>query len=182
MRRRLTRASKIAIELISKLGVTDQYRLICGSAYGELEASTSILNALKDTSSPSPTDFQNSVYNTAASYASILWKNENEILTLSSGDNTSLATLKVGAIKAVDGDCLLLLCFEALNIPHIQQLNRCIEHLECGVGLLVRHTTKSKNIHISRSGTKGVPASISHMLHIAQQAPCISEPIIEVSL
>lgn len=182
MRRRLTRASKIAIELISKLNIQEQYRLICGSAYGELGPSASILNALKDNSSPSPTDFQNSVYSTPASYVSLLWKNQNEILTLSSGDNTSSAILKVGAIKALDEDFLALVCFEALNIPKIEEVNHCLTCLECGVGLLVKHTTQKENIQMEKSHIKGIPPSISHMLHIANQAQITPNPIVKIPL
>ena len=38
IRRRLTRSSKIAIELLSMLKPEQNYQLICGSAYGELNA------------------------------------------------------------------------------------------------------------------------------------------------
>ncbi len=57
---------------------------------------------------------QNSVYNTAVSYASILFENKNEILTISSGDETSLKVLKAGGIKALDNDEVVLICSETL--------------------------------------------------------------------
>ncbi|MBE0495290.1 MAG: beta-ketoacyl synthase chain length factor [Campylobacterales bacterium] len=182
MRRRLTRSAKIAIELLSKLTLTTPHRMVFGSAFGELGASAAILDALKDRHSPSPTDFQNSVYNTAASYVSILEGNHHEIMTLSCGDTTSQAVLKMGAIKAMDGDALVLVCLEAINIPNIDQVNRCIDTLEGGVALLVRHTTKEANLTLQPSTTKGVSASLSHMLHIAQHAPTLSTPVLKVDL
>ena len=182
LRRRLTRASKIAMELFWMLKVEQNYPLVCGSAYGELCASASILNALKDAKSPSPTDFQNSVYNTPASYITIANKNQNEAMTLSSGDNTSLKVLKVGAIKAMDNEHLVLLCFEALDIENIDEVNRCITSLECGVGLLVKKSTCSANIELLKSQISGVPSSISHMLHIAQEAQKFKHPIVRIEL
>jgi hypothetical protein len=86
----------------------------------------------------SPTDFQNSVYNTAVSYASILFENKNEILTISSGDETSFKVLKAGAIKALDNDEVVLICSETINIPNIQEVNSCIDFLESVVALKVK--------------------------------------------
>lgn len=180
LRRRLTRSAKIAVELLSHLNLSAPHRMVFGSAYGELGASAAILHAIKDGLAPSPTDFQNSVYNTAASYVSILEKNHQETMTLSCGDTTSKAVLHMGAIKATDGDALVLVCLEALDIPNINQVNHCIDSLEGGVALLVRHTTKAANITLQPSTTKGVSASISHMLHIAQQAPSFATPVVRI--
>ena len=71
-----------------------------------------------------PLAFQNSVYNTAPSYFSLLHKNKNEILTISSGDDTSKNVLQTGALQAVTtGDEVLLVCSEAINIPNIEEVN-----------------------------------------------------------
>ncbi|AFL69536.1 beta-ketoacyl synthase chain length factor [Sulfurospirillum barnesii] len=170
LRRRLTPASKLLVELLACMEHFDKGRIICGSAYGELGVSASLLEAMKEGRGVSPSDFQNSVYNTAVSYLSILTQNHSEILTLSSGDKTACNVLKAGALKALDGDVLLLLCFETLNIPRIAEVNRCIDYLESAVALVVRHSHMQANVTVQKSQTKGIPASISEMLFIAQEA------------
>lgn len=182
VRRRLTKAAKIAVELLNSVEHFEGGRIICGSAFGELETTANILNAIKDEQPLSPTDFQNSVYNTAVSYLSILYYNHNEILTISSGDKTALNVLKAGALKALDGDTLLLLCFETLDIPNIEQVNHCINYLESGVALVVRATEEKATLKLQKSELAGVPNSISEMLHVAQNAPKLARAIIEVNL
>ncbi|MBP1681340.1 MAG: beta-ketoacyl synthase protein [Proteobacteria bacterium] len=182
VRRRLTKAAKICVELLNSVEHFEGGRILCGSAFGELETTANILNAIKDEQPLSPTDFQNSVYNTAVSYLSILYQNHNEILTLSCGDKTSLNVLKAGALKALDGDVLLLLCFETLDIPNIEQVNRCIDYLESGVALVVRATEKKATLSLQKSELVGVANSISEMLHVAQQAPKLARAIVEVNL
>ncbi|MDX1808683.1 MAG: beta-ketoacyl synthase chain length factor [Sulfurospirillaceae bacterium] len=181
IRRRLTRAAKLLIELCDKIGFEDG-RIICGSAYGELEVSARILNSIKDGEPISPTDFQNSVFNTAVSYLSILNNNKNEILTVSSGANTAKAVLKTGAIKALDQDELLLVCFETMDIDKIQEVNRCVKYLESAVALRVRLSKEKANITVEKSKTKGVSDSISELLHVAQTAQNIKDPILEVEI
>lgn len=182
VRRRLTKAARIAVELHSMVEYFNGGRIICGSAFGELETTANILNAIKDKQPLSPTDFQNSVYNTAVSYLSILYHNQNEILTISSGDKTSLNILKAGALKALDGDTLLLFCFETLDIPHIEQVNRCIRYLESGVALVVKRTNAPVTLKLEKSQLVGIPNSISEMLHIAQQAKTLEHTIVEIIL
>lgn len=182
VRRRLTKAAKIAVELLSSVKHFEGGRILCGSAFGELGTTANILNAMKDKQALSPTDFQNSVYNTAVSYLSILYRNHNEILTLSSGDKTSLNVLKAGALKALDGDVLLLLCFETLDIPNIEQVNSCITYLESGVALVVRVTKEHATMKLQKSELVGIPNSISEMLYVAQYAPQLERAIVEVAL
>lgn len=181
-RRRLTKAAKIAVELLNSVEHFEGGRIICGSAFGELETTANILNAIKNEQPLSPTDFQNSVYNTAVSYLSILYHNHNEILTISSGDKTSLNVLKAGALKALDGDVLLLLCFETLDIPNIEQVNHCINYLESGVALVVCVTEDKATLKLEKNELAGVPNSISEMLHVAQNAPKLGRAIVEVNL
>lgn len=181
-RRRLTKAAKICVELLNSVEHFEGGRILCGSAFGELETTANILNAICDEQPLSPTDFQNSVYNTAVSYLSILYHNYHEILTLSSGDKTSLNVLKAGALKAMDGDVLLLLCFETLNIPNIEQVNHCIDYLESGVALVVKVTEEKATITLQKSELAGVPNSISEMLYISQKASMLERAIVEVNL
>lgn len=182
VRRRLTKAAKIAVELLGSVEHFEGGRIVCGSAFGELETTANILNAICDEQPLSPTDFQNSVYNTAVSYLSILYHNHNEILTISSGDKTARNVLKAGALKALDGDILLLICFETLDIPNIEQVNYCISYLESGVALVVRATEEKATLSLQKSELSGVPNSISEMLHVAQMAPTLERAIVEVNL
>ncbi len=182
LRRRLTRAAKIVIYLADKVSFEDG-RIIYGSGFGELPATANILNSLITEEPISPTHFQNSVHNTAVSYLSMLTKNENEILTLSSGDNTSLCILKAAAIKALDSDTLLLIATETLNIENIDEVNSCIDFLECGVALKVRVTKKNPTIDFSLfSNDEKFPPSLVHMIHIAKQFTSGRYNVVEISL
>jgi len=182
IRRRLTRASKIAIYLSSEVNFS-KGRIVYGSSFGELPSTASILDAISDKESISPTHFQNSVYNTAISYLSILNENEEELLTISSGDKTALNVLKAGAIKALDGDTLLLLLTETLNIEGIEKVNTCEQYLECGVALKVRLSHAEPTLqYCENKDDKKVPSSIRLMLNIAKQCHVGKTNIVEVKL
>lgn len=167
-RRRFTRSTKIIIELMDMLKFT-KGRIVYGSSFGELQATSKILLDIDAFGTPSPTDFQNAVYNTPVSYASILHLNKNEILTVSSGDLTSLKVLKAGALKALDGDEILLLCVETLNIKGIEELNNCVDYLECAVGMIVKVTSKKANLSLTSDNEKNYPKSIIHMMNLAKK-------------
>ncbi len=169
LRRRLTRASKIAVFLANQIGINNE-RIIFGSSFGELPATANILNSILNKEPISPTAFQNSVYNTPVSYLSMLTNNKNEIMTISSGDNTSMNVLKAAAIKSLDEDTLVLIVIETLNIDNINQVNNCIDNLECGVALKVRISNKEKNLDfIDISNENNIPLSTLDMFNIAKQ-------------
>jgi len=180
-RRRLTRAAKLVVEAVDKVGF-ENGRIVYGSAFGELKASANILSAILNDQMISPTDFQNSVYNTAVSYLSILKNNKNEILTISSGDKTAEKILKVGAIKALDGDEILLLASETMNIENIEQINKCIDTLENVVALKVRVTEEKANINILNENNSKYPESISQMIEIAKNYDENKQNIIEIQI
>lgn len=181
LRRRLTRASKLIIELMSNVGFKEG-RIIYGTSFGELLATSNILNAILENDILSPTDFQNSVYNTAVSYASILFKNTSEILTISSGEETSLKVLKVGAIKALDEDEILLVCCETLNINNIEEVNHCIDFLESAVALKVKISKEKATINFENMQNNSYPKAIEHILHIAKNFKNDTKNIIEVEI
>lgn len=171
MRRRLTDVAKIVVELVDKVDV-NKGRIIYGSAYGELVPTANILNSMYDKSGVSPTDFQNSVYNTAVSYLSLLQKNKSELTTISSGDDTSNAVLNVGTVKALDTDEILLIVADSININNIEQINNCIEYLECGVALKVKVTNQKAQIDLKQMDKKRYEKflpSVHEMLYIAQE-------------
>ena len=119
LRRRLTRAARIMVYLADACDFRDG-AVVYGSAYGEMQATADIVGAIDANEPISPTAFQNSVYNTAPSYFSLLHGNKQEILTISSGDDTSANVLQTGALQAVTtNDEVLLMCCEAINIPNI---------------------------------------------------------------
>ncbi|QKJ21593.1 beta-ketoacyl synthase chain length factor [Poseidonibacter lekithochrous] len=180
-RRRLTRAAKLVVEAVEKVGF-ENGRIVYGSAFGELKASANILSAILNDQMISPTDFQNSVYNTAVSYLSILKNNKNEILTISSGDKTAEKILKVGAIKALDGDEILLLASETMNIENIEQINKCINTLENVVALKVRVTEEKANINILNENNSKYPESISQMIEIAKNYDENKQNVIEIQI
>ena len=180
-RRRLTRAAKLVVEAVDKVGF-ENGRIVYGSAFGELKASANILSAILNDQMISPTDFQNSVYNTAVSYLSILKNNKNEILTISSGDKTAEKILKVGAIKALDGDEILLLASETMNIENIEQINKCIDTLENVVALKVRVTEEKANINILNENNSKYPESISQMIEIAKSYDENKQNVIEIQI
>ncbi|MFA6742158.1 MAG: beta-ketoacyl synthase chain length factor [Arcobacteraceae bacterium] len=181
LRRRLTRASKLIIELMANVDFKEG-RIIYGTSFGELLATSNILNAILENDILSPTDFQNSVYNTAVSYASILFKNTSEILTISSGEETSLKVLKVGAIKALDEDEILLVCCETLNINNIEEVNHCIDFLESAVALKVKISKEKATINFENIQNNSYPKAIEHILHIAKNFKNDTKNIIEVEI
>jgi len=181
-RRRLTRAAKIAIYLADKV-MFEKGRIVYGSSFGELPATSHILEAISKQETISPTHFQNSVYNTAVSYLSILHGNEEEIMTISSGDSTALNVLKMGAVKALDGDTILLMVTETLNIENIEKVNLCASHLECGVALKIRLTKEEATLNLSTlKSENNIPSSLSQMFAIAKNCYPDKRNIIEIKL
>jgi len=181
-RRRLTRAAKIAVYLADQVNFT-KGRIIYGNNFGELNATAHIINAIKNKESISPTHFQNSVYNTAVSYLSILHENQEEILTISSGDNTAKNVLKLGAVKAMQGDTLLLMVTETLNIDNIEEINHCIDYLECGAALKVRFSSDLPTVdHTKIQKIKGLPLSTQEIFALAKNLDNNKKNIIEVTL
>jgi len=181
-RRRLTRASKIAIFLSNEVSFT-KGRVVYGNAYGELDSTAKILNSISVQEQISPTTFQNSVYNTAVSYLSMLNGNKEEIISISSGDKTSLNILKAGAIKALDKDTILLLATETLDIENIDKLNNCIDYLECAIALKVKVTTEDSTLdYMSLQNDEKFPLSMLHMLNIARNISSEKKNIIEVNI
>jgi len=182
MRRRLTRAAKIAIYLTDAVNFKTG-RIVYGNNFGEPLVSANILDSILNKEAISPTHFQNSVYNTAISYLSMLRKNEHEIMTISSGDNTSFKVLKAGAIKALDNDTLLLIVTEALDIPNINEINSCESFLEAGVALKVKITQEKSTLKLKDiDSTIKIPKSMKHMFEIAKSINQNEKNIIEVIL
>ncbi len=182
LRRRLTRGSKIAIYLASKVGYESQ-RVVFGSAYGEVKATVDIVEAIYNRNLLSPTAFQNSVHNTPASYLSILSGNVGEVTTVSDLFNTSMSVLKTGAIKALRGDRLLLLNVDAFSFDSVDEMNSCgVSKLESGVALLVEVTEGESNISIENRKYRDISPSLWQMLEIYDKSKEHQNPIVEVNI
>ena len=136
-RRRLTRNSKVMLYLADKCNFKDT-KIVYGSCYSELQETASIAEAVLTNAPLSPTSFQNSVYNTAPSYFSLIHKDKDEIITVSSGMKTSLDTLKTAALQAlVSKQKVLCVAVECLNIKNIEEVNSCATYLEAGAAVVL---------------------------------------------
>jgi len=182
LRRRLTRSSKVAIYLASKVNYENE-RIVFGSAYGEAKATMDIIHAIYNKSLLSPTAFQNSVHNTPVSYLSILSENTSEVVTVSDLFDTSLSVLKTGAIKALKKDKLLLMCVDSFNIENVSELNKCnVTELESGVAMLVEVTDEDANIFLEAQKLSKVSPSLWQMLEVHEKAKDSENPIVEIEL
>jgi len=182
LRRRLTRGARIAIYLASKVGYRNE-KIVFGSAYGEVQATVNVVQSIFNKTALSPTAFQNSVHNTPVSYLSIISANTAEVTTVSDLYDTSLSVLKTAAIKALNGDKVLLLNIDAFGFNGVDDLNRCgVSYLEAGVGLLVELTTDEANIHIENRVNKEISPSLWQMLEIYEKAIHQANPIVEVEI
>jgi len=182
LRRRLTRSAKIMIYLSDQCNFGDG-PVVYGSAFGEMQATADIVAAIANSQPISPTAFQNSVYNTAPSYFSLLYGNRNEILTVSSGNDTSANVLQTAALQAVATGCeVLLVCTEALNIPNINEVNTCTNFLESGVALTIILCDETSNTAVEKKSHPGFAPSLWDMLDIADACKAQSNPVITLEL
>jgi hypothetical protein len=166
LRRRLTRSARIMVYLADRCGFSEG-PVVYGSAYGEMQATADIVGAVAAKEAISPTAFQNSVYNTAPSYFSLLHGNREEILTVSSGDATSANVLQTGALQALINEKeVLLVCCEAINIPNIAEVNSCTGYLESGVALTLVPTEAEANTEVLKKEHKGYAPSLWAMLDL----------------
>lgn len=181
LRRRLSRSSKILINLAHecefKTGV-----MVYGSAYGELIDSVSILEAIKNNDLVSPSAFQNSVYNTAASYHSILQGNTDEILTLSCGDDTSYNVIQQGSLSLLKEENVFVCVVEAMNFEGVESLNKCGVALEYGIAFVLKRSDKEPTLKVQNKMQKGVPASLSWMKNLYDMCEADENCIVEIEL
>lgn len=137
IRRRLTRNAKIMLYLSDKCGFSGG-KIVYASSFGELQATADITDAILSKTQLSPTSFQNSVYNSAPSYFSLLNHDKDEIITISSGVKSSLDALKTAALQAlISGERVLCVATECLDIPKIEEVNSCTTYLEGGASVVL---------------------------------------------
>ncbi len=166
-RRRLTRNSKVMLYLSDRCNF-EGGKVVYGSCYSELEETAKIANSVLNGELLSPTSFQNSVYNTAPSYLSLITKNKDELITLSSGMTTSKAALKTAALQAlISKQRVLCVCIECINIPNIDQINRCTKYLEAGAAVVVEVAQDlSDAVEIEDFRTEGIIDSLQDIMSV----------------
>ncbi len=166
-RRRLTRNSKVMLYLSDKCGF-EGGKIVYGSCYSELEETSKIAQAVLTKGLLSPTSFQNSVYNTAPSYFSLINKDKDEIITISSGMKTSLDTLKTAALQAlVSGERVLCVAIECINIKNIEEVNRCTEYLEAGAAVVLEIADDASDAkEIQNIKTVGIIDSLQDLMSV----------------
>ncbi len=164
LRRRLTRNAKIMLYLADKCCFQGG-KVIYGSAYGELQPTVGISDAILENEQISPTLFQNSVYNTAPSYFSILHSDTDEIITISSGENTSYEALKTATLQAlISGEQVLCVVTECLNIKRIQELHIQTSYLELGAAVLLEIAKNEQGAtKIEKWSEENILDSLSHL-------------------
>jgi len=181
IRRRLSRNSKIVINLAHQCEFTTG-NMIYGSAYGELIDTVNILKSIKNKEAVSPTAFQNSVYNTAPSYHSIVYANTSEILTLSCGDSTSYNVMQQAALSLLTQEEVFVCVSEAMNFDGVDALNKCKNELEYGVAFRLKKSTEDANIVVINTQELGVPSSLSWMKNLYDLCEDKNRCIVEIEL
>ncbi|MFK5882259.1 MAG: beta-ketoacyl synthase chain length factor [Sulfurospirillum sp.] len=171
MRRRLTRNAKVMLYLSDKCGF-EGGKIVYGTCFSELEETAKIANAVLEERLLSPTSFQNSVYNTAPSYFSIINKDTDEIITISAGMKTSLETLKTAALQAlVSKQRVLCVCVECINIKNINEINSCANYLEAGAAVMLEVSDdKTGAVVIEQTKIRGIIDSLSDLMSIVKMS------------
>jgi len=171
LRRRLTRNAKIMLYIADKCEFTGG-KIVYGSAFGELQSTVGITDAILNATPISPTLFQNSVYNSAPSYFSLLNVDKDEIITISSGMNTSMASLQTAALQAlVSGERVLCVATECLDIANIEQENSCTSFLEAGAGVVLEIAKdESGAVEIESLKEEGIIGSLSELVSLVNMS------------
>ncbi len=169
LRRRLTRNAKIMLYIADKCGFKDG-KIVYASAFGELQSTVGITDAIANETQISPTLFQNSVYNSAPSYFSLLNNDKDEIITISSGMKSSLDALKTAALQAVvSGEKILCVATECLDIANIQEVNSCTSYLEAGAGIILQIAENEDGaVEIHDFKEEGVIESLQALFQVNQ--------------
>lgn len=169
IRRRLTRNAKIMLYIADKCAF-DGGKIVYASAFGELQSTVGITDAIVNETQISPTLFQNSVYNSAPSYFSLLNEDKDEIITISSGMKSSLDALKTAALQAlVSNEKVLCVATECLDIKNIEEVNNCTTYLESGAGVVLEIAEdESDTVDIQELNEEGLIDSLSDLVSVVK--------------
>lgn len=171
LRRRLTRNAKIMLFIADKCGF-EGGKIIYSSAFGELQATVGITDAILNETAISPTLFQNSVYNSAPSYFSLLNSDKDEIITLSNGDKSSLDAIKTAALQSlVSGEKVLCVGSECLDIARIDEVNKCTKYLETGAGVVLEIAKDDKGaLELEENCEEGIINSLKELISLVNMS------------
>ena len=171
LRRRLTRNAKIMLYIADKCAFSGG-KIVYASAFGELQSTVGITDAILNETAISPTLFQNSVYNSAPSYFSLLNGDKDEIITISSGMKSSREALKTAALQAlVSGERVLCVATECLDIQNIEQVNSCTSYLESGAGIVLEIAQDESGAkEIQDLKEDGVIDSLSDLINVVKMS------------
>ena len=171
IRRRLTRNAKIMLYIADKCSFKGG-KIVYASAFGELQSTVGITDAILNETQISPTLFQNSVYNSAPSYFSLLNEDRDEIITISSGMKSSRDALKSAALQAlISGERVLCVATECLDIANIEEINSCTSYLESGAGIVVeiaKDDSDAKEIEVLEE--EGVIESLQELMYLVKMS------------
>lgn len=167
LRRRLTRNAKMMLYLSDKCEFRGG-KVVYASAFGELQATVNITDSILNETPVSPTSFQNSVYNSAPAYFSLIHADKDEILTLSSGMKSSEDALKTAALQAlVSGERVLCVATECLDISNIETLNSCTDYLEAGAAVVLEACEDQEGaVSVEDLSDEGVIASLQELIRV----------------
>ncbi len=171
IRRRLTRNAKIMLYLADKCGFSGG-KIVYATAFGELQSTVGITDSILNNTQISPTLFQNSVYNTAPSYFSLLNSDKDEIITISSGMKSSRDALKTAALQAlVSGERVLCVATECLDISNIDEVNSCTSYLESGAGVILEIAQDDNDAkEIKSLNDNGVIESLADLISVVNMS------------
>ena len=179
MRRRLTRNAKVLLYLSDKCGFNSG-KVVYGTCFSELEETAKIANAVLEGGLLSPTSFQNSVYNTAPSYFSLINKDKDEMITISAGMKTSREAIKTAALQSlISGQRVLCVCVECINIKNIQEINRCANYLEAGAAFVLEageNTSGAKEIEDIK--IEGMMDSLKEIMSVVDMHERLNDKIL----
>ena len=89
---------------------------------------------------------------------------------------TSLSVLRVGAVKSLSYERLLLIVSDSLDFERVDELNNCgVNIMECGVALLIRQTNKEATITLTQKSYPGYSTSVWPLLELLDQAAALGE-------
>ena len=167
IRRRLTRNTKIMLYLADKCRFTNG-KIVYASAFGELQSTVGITDSILNDTSLSPTLFQNSVYNSAPSYFSMLNGDKDEIITISSGMKSSLDAIKTASLQAlISGERVLCVATECLDIARINEVNSCTKYLEAGACVVLEIAKNKQDAReIQEYKEEGIIESLQHLMSL----------------
>ena len=101
-------------------------------------------------------------------YLSLLLKDKDEIITISSGTKSSLDALKTAALQALtSNEKVFCSAVESLDIENIEELNRCTTYLEAGAGVILEIAKdKSGAVEIEELCEDGIINSLKHLFSV----------------